>query len=94
MPLQVSSTIKYIYIYIKTKLKKFFSSKSGRKIGSFFNFKDKIPINVRSLLAYQCTCSSCNATYFGKTKKHFKVQMCEHLGISYKTGKSRKLSQG
>ena len=31
---------------------------------------------------------------FGKPKRHFNVRMCEHLGISYKTGKSRKLRQG
>ena len=26
-------------------------------------------------------------TYYGKTKHHFKVRMCEHLGISALTGK-------
>ena len=25
----------------------------------------------------------CNATYYGKTKRHFKVQICEHLSISH-----------
>ena len=28
-----------------------------------------------------------NATYYGKTKRHFKVQICERLGISHLTGK-------
>ena len=27
------------------------------------------------------------ATYYGKTKCHFKVRICEHLGISYLTRK-------
>ena len=31
-----------------------------------------------------------NATYYGKTKYHFKVQICEHLGISHLTGKKVK----
>ena len=90
-------------ICIKSKLKQLFSSafpacklkiifKSGRKICSFFNFKDKISSNVHSLLVYQYTCSSPNATYFGKTKRYFKVRTKEHLGISYKTGKCRKLT--
>ena len=30
---------------------------------------------------------SCNATYYGKTIRHIKVRMCEHLGISHLTGK-------
>ena len=30
---------------------------------------------------------SCNATYYGKTKRHFKARMCEHLGVSDLTGK-------
>ena len=29
----------------------------------------------------------CNATYYDKTKRHFKVRMCEHLGVSNLTGK-------
>ena len=31
-----------------------------------------------------------NATYYGKTKRHFKVGMCEHLGVSALTGKEVK----
>ena len=29
----------------------------------------------------------CNATYYDKTKRHFKVRMCKHFGISVLTGK-------
>ena len=29
----------------------------------------------------------CNASYYGKTKRHFKVRMCEYLGVSALTGK-------
>ena len=64
--------------------------KSGIKIGDFFKFKDSIPSNIRSLVVYKFSCSSCNATYIGKTERHHKVRMCEHLGISYKTGKPMK----
>ena len=28
-----------------------------------------------------------NASYYGKTKHHFKVQFYEHLGIRHRTGK-------
>ena len=39
---------------------------------------------------YQYKCGGCNATSYGKTKRHFKVQICEHLGISYLTEKKVK----
>ena len=32
-------------------------------------------------------CGGCNATYYGKTKRHFKFRICEYLGISHLTGK-------
>ena len=61
---------------------------SGNRLGRFFNFKDKVPLNVRSLILYRFTCSSCNsASYIGKTKRHFLVRAFEHMGISLITGK-------
>ena len=57
------------------------------KISNCFTFKDKIPLVLRSGIVYKFQCGSCNATYYGKTKRHFKVRMCEHLGISALTGK-------
>ena len=32
-------------------------------------------------------CSSCNATYYGKTYRHFFTRPSEHMGISYLTSK-------
>ena len=58
------------------------------KISNFFTFKDKIPLFLRSGIVYKFQCGSSNATYNGKTKHHFKVRMCKHLGISTLTGKS------
>ena len=57
------------------------------KINNFFTFKGKIPLFLRSGIVHKCQCGSCNATYYGKTKRHFKVRMCEHLGISALTEK-------
>ena len=45
---------------------------------------------MRSLLCYKFQCSSCNATYYGKTKRHFKVHVSEHMGVSTRTGKNIK----
>ena len=36
-------------------------------------------------IVYQYKCDDCNATYYGKTKRHFKVRIFEHLGISHLT---------
>ena len=52
-----------------------------------FSFKDKLPIDIHSLVVYKFTCSTCNGTYIGKTKRHFLVRAYEHLLLSYKTGK-------
>ena len=60
------------------------------KLINFFTFKDKIPVFLRSGIVYICKCGGCNATYYGKTKRHFKVRMCEHLGVSALTGKRLK----
>ena len=59
--------------------------KCNNRFQSFLGFKDKIPINLRSLLLYKYTCNSCKAIYIGKTRRHFLVRIFEHLGISLKT---------
>ena len=61
--------------------------KSGNRLGDFLKFKDRIPINCRSLVVYSYTCDKCNLVYFGKTKRHYKVRLFEHLGISLRTNK-------
>ena len=55
-----------------------------------FKFKDVIPKELLSGLVYRFWCGGCNATYYGKTIRHFKVRECEHLGISHLTGKTIK----
>ena len=60
------------------------------RLSSKFSFKDKISKEMRSLLCYKFHCSSCNATYYGKTKRHFKVRVSANMGISACTGKNIK----
>ena len=54
---------------------------------SFFTFIDKVPVFLPSGIVYKFKCGSCNATSYRKTKHHFKVRMCEHLGVSVFIGK-------
>ena len=58
-----------------------FAFQTKCKISNFFTFKDKVPLVLRSGIVYKFECGSYNSTYYGKTKRHFKVRMCEHLRI-------------
>ena len=59
---------------------------SGKRLGSYFSFKDKVPLNARSLILYKFLCGGCNSAYLGKSKRHFLVRTFEHLGKSLATG--------
>ena len=51
-----------------------------------FQIKCKL-INLRSGIVNKFKRGGCDASYYGKTKRHFKVRMCKHLGVSALTGK-------
>ena len=84
------------------KLQKLFSDKltscnlqivstSPVRVKSFIIFHDKLPKMLLSGLVYKYECGDCSAAYYGKTKGHFKVRICKHLGISHLTGKKVKI---
>ena len=86
---------------IRKKIQKLFSDKltscnlkivftSPVRVKNFFTFKDKLTKMLLSVLVYQYKCGGCNATYYGKTKRQFKVRICEHLDISHLTEKKGK----
>ena len=60
---------------------------SPRKFCTLFRFKDTLNKKIRSDLVYRYSCSSFNATYYGKTYRHFFTRAAEHMGISNLTGK-------
>ena len=76
------------YQNYKSNLKVIFRTQN--RLSSKFTFKGEISKEMRSLLCYQFQYSSCNATYYGKTKPHFKVRVSEHMGVSARTGKNIK----
>ena len=63
---------------------------SGKRLSTLFIFKDKIKKMLHSNVVYKFKCNTCNNIYYGKTKRHFKVRACEHLGITPLTGKKVK----
>ena len=48
---------------------------SSVRVKIFFAFKDKLLKTLLSGLVYKYKCGGCNATYYGKTKRHFKVRI-------------------
>ena len=60
---------------------------SPRKLCTLLCFKDTLNKKIRSDLVYRYSCSSCNATCYGKTYQHFFTRAAEHMGISNLTGK-------
>ena len=53
------------------------------RVKNFLIFKDTLSKMLLSGLVYKYECGACNATYYGKNKRHFKVRICKHLGISH-----------
>ena len=60
--------------------------KTSTRLRDFFHFKDRIPLHLRSLVVYKYKCRSCSASYLGKTKRHLHRRVCEHRGVSSRTG--------
>ena len=61
--------------------------KSRKGLPSLFRFKDVIPKELQSHIAYKFSCGNCNVTYYGKTEHHLNIISSEHIGISDLTGK-------
>ncbi|CAF1410790.1 unnamed protein product [Adineta steineri] len=49
------------------------------RIGQNFTTKDQIPTELKAGVVYQATCPQCNEKYIGKTKRHLKIRVNEHL---------------
>ena len=49
---------------------------------------------LHSNLVYKFKCNICNDIYYGKTKHHFEVRACEHLGITPLSGKKVRRPKG
>ena len=55
-------------------------------IGSFFNYKDKLPLHLRSSLVYKYSCVHCTSEYVGMTTRTLGTTVAEHAGINFPTG--------
>ncbi len=56
------------------------------KIGSFFKFKDSLPLLMRSKVVYIFTCPKCTlGNYVGCTLRLLKIRINNHQGVSHRT---------
>ena len=57
------------------------------KISSFFQYKDKLPMFMRSCVVYKFSCTLCSVSeYVGSTVRTLGNRIAEHSGRSYRTG--------
>ena len=49
------------------------------KIKNYSSYKDPIPDDFKSFLVYKFTCASYSSSYIGKTCRHFKTRIEEHI---------------
>ena len=56
------------------------------QVDQFLHIQSKIPIFFRFGIVNKFKYGGFNATCYSKTKRYFKVRMCEHLGVSALTG--------
>ena len=55
------------------------------KIGSLFNYKDRLPSFMRSSIVYRFSCARCACEYVGSTTRSLQTRVCEHIGKSHRT---------
>ena len=67
--------------------------RSPVRLSSLFKFKDRCSTLMCYSVIYKYTCSSCNATYYGKTTRNLKVRCLEDLGINRRGHKTNSSCQ-
>ena len=55
------------------------------KTKNYFLYNDPIPDGLKSFLVHRFTCASCSSSYIGKTCRHFKTRIKEHIKIDNKS---------
>ena len=79
---ELTEMFKKFYPYLSPKI----VLRNRFTIGSLFKFKDNVPMCIRSGVVYQFRCSSCEESYIGSTYVRLYTRVCEHKGISDRTG--------
>ena len=70
--------IKRIAKQLKPTAEVLANSRPPKAVGQFSHNKDKIKEDMQSNIVYQLNCSSCQATYIGKTIRQMRRRLKEH----------------
>ena len=49
------------------------------KIKQYFSTKDRIPLNLKSMVVYKFSCAGCGSSYIGETTRHLSTRVDEHI---------------
>jgi len=79
---ELSSVLKHYFPDINFRI----VLRNSFKIGSLFNYKDKLSPGDRHSVVYQYCCARCASVYVGSTTRTLHVRMAEHSGRSFRTG--------
>ena len=60
----------------------------GKRLSSFFHFKDRIPMLVRSRMVYQYKYHCCRSVVLHQTRRQFRIRISEHMGVSPSNSKN------
>ena len=55
-------------------------------VGPLFNYKEKLPMRLKSSLVYKFSCARCASEYTAMTARTLGTRVDEHVGVSYRTG--------
>ena len=64
--------------------------KNKTRLGNNFHFKNQIPKDLTSGVAYKFQCGLCNKSYYDECMRHLNVRIGEHIGLSPLTRKQVK----
>ena len=59
---------------------------NNNKIGSYFNYKDRLPTPLHSSLVYKFSCARCACKYVGSTSRILYTRVGKHEGRSHRNG--------
>ena len=82
---ELDKSLSNLYPYINFN----FILTNTSKIGSFFNYKDRLPKSMLASVIYQFSCarSGASVSYVGSTKRHLYQRVAEHAGLSARSNK-------
>ena len=55
-------------------------------VGSFFNYKEKLPMCLKSFVVHKFNCAQCASEYVGMTTRTLGTRVDKQVGVSYRTG--------